>query len=113
MTSRDGLGQSMLTDFFWRRRFKACQQREVVWHKPGQTEVEFWKNHQQLSLFGDGLFALAEVDEQLWLVVDRIWHGFPDPPEFAFFAVKPNGVIWAGADFDTWPAPWIILETEE
>jgi hypothetical protein len=36
---------------------------------------------------------------------DRMWSGWPDPPEFCFFAMD-NDTVWAVADFDRWPGTW-------
>ena len=41
-----------------------------------------------------------------WVVMSRAWHGWPDPPEFAFFAQDAAGEVICAADFDWWPKAW-------
>jgi hypothetical protein len=55
--------------------------------------------------FGDLTIGVAEIDGRRWIVRERDWHGWPDPPRFAFF-VLDQGEVWAGTDFDRWPSGW-------
>ena len=56
--------------------------------------------------FGDGLHAVADADGRSWVVTERDWFGWPDPPRFAVFAFEPNGSVWMAFDFNTWPHCW-------
>ena len=47
------------------------------------------------------------------MALERFWHGWPDPPEFAFFAFVPDGSVWAAADFADWPECWNMEDKAE
>ena len=102
----DGFGQSLADDLRFLHRFRQCRRRVIRWRTPTADEHAAIDADLVLGRFGDDTIALAEVDGRRWIVRERVWHGWPDPPEFAFFAVEPDGTIWVGADFDRWPAVW-------
>jgi hypothetical protein len=102
----DGFGQSLADDLRFLHRFRRCRRRAVTWRTPTADERAAIDGDPVIGRFGDDTVALAQVDGRRWIVRDRVWHGWPDPPQFAFFAVEPDGAIWAGADFDRWPAVW-------
>ncbi len=71
------------------------------------------------GLFGQGRdwFASNDVgwaavfDGEDLILVSRLWHGWPDPPEFAL-ASRPTGAddsawMWWGS-FDVLPAAWSV-----
>ena len=102
----DGFGQSLLDDarFVW--RFRGCRQRSVAWRRPDDVERGHYDSHALFGRFGDGTFALANAEDRSWIVRERDWHGWPDPPQFVFFAVQPDGTIWCARDFHRWPQEW-------
>ena len=102
----DGFGQSLLDDarFVW--RFRACRRRAVEWRKPDDATRAFYDGHALIGRFGDGTLAVAEVDGRTWIVRERDWHGWPDPPRFVFFALEPDGRVWCARDFHVWPQAW-------
>ncbi|MEM7505706.1 MAG: hypothetical protein AAF415_03090 [Pseudomonadota bacterium] len=104
--SHDGMGQGLLTDLLWIKRFRALRRRSVVWSVPDADEKAAWQLHPKVSKFGDFLIAVTDIDARRCWIVERIWHGWPDPPEFAFFALDRGGEVWAAADFHHWPVRW-------
>ncbi|MEM8793119.1 MAG: hypothetical protein AAGE80_15980 [Pseudomonadota bacterium] len=102
----DGMGQSLFTELLWAKRFRGLRRREVVWSDPSEADKSAWQEHPDISRFGDFLVGVAHVAQRRCWIVERIWNGWPDPPEFAFFAMEAGGEVWAAADFDRWPAPW-------
>jgi hypothetical protein len=103
--SADGFGQSLVDDLRFYRRFRQCRQREVDWRPPTDAERRHIDEHPILGRFGDMTQLVADVGARRWIVRDRDWHGWPDPPEFVFFALEGEA-IWAARDFDGWPSAW-------
>lgn len=57
--------------------------------------------------YADATHAVMYADADLRIVLDRIWHGYPDAPQFAL-AVFRGGrmrVLW---NFQHWPQRWTI-----
>ena len=102
----DGFGQGLFADlkFWW--RFRRCRRWPVDWSAPDDVQRRHWDNHPLCSRFGDATLAVAEVDGRMWLIRERDWHGWPDPPRFVFFALAPDGTIWCACDFGMWPEGW-------
>jgi hypothetical protein len=105
----DGFGQSLADDVRFALRFRKCRRRDVVWRVPTWDEGRAFDIDPIIGRFGDITIAVAEVDGRRWLVRERDWHGWPDPPRYVFFALDGSG-IWAGADFDGWPKPWRLAD---
>ncbi len=103
----DGFGQSLLDDlrFYW--RFARCRTEAVTWRLPSVGEQARLNADPVAGRFGDITEAIADVGGRSWCVRSRMWHGWPDPPEYAFFAFDPDGAIWCARDFDHWPRTWI------
>jgi hypothetical protein len=102
---QDGFGQSLADDLRFWARFRTCRMRPVLWRKPTPQERAGIESHPILTRFGDDTIAVADVDGRRWIVRDRLWFGWPDPPEFAFFALDGDS-IWAAVDFNHWPSRW-------
>jgi hypothetical protein len=113
----DGYGQSWVDDARSAKRFRSLSRSAIVWQSaddwPGDVNAAY---PILLDRFGDGIVGWyrAKVSQNFdsnrwedWFVIDRMWHGFPDPPEFAFMAFDASGKIISGHDFDDWPASWI------
>jgi hypothetical protein len=104
--SNDGYGQSLADDARSAIRFRKLSKQDLVWGPasdyPGNVAADF----PILDRFGDGIFAYRAAAEEQWFIIDRLWHGFPDPPEFAFLAFDASKQIVTGKDFSTWPATW-------
>ncbi|MBN8913793.1 MAG: hypothetical protein J0H65_17390 [Rhizobiales bacterium] len=105
---QDGFGQSLLDDLRFLHRFRRCRTAPVAWRRPSRGEDAQYESHAVLGRFGDFTEAIATVDRRTWVVRERIFNGWPDPPRFAFFALEPDGAIWAAADFHQWPPGWSI-----
>jgi hypothetical protein len=101
----DGFGQSILQDIMFARNFRMCRQTPVVWHVPATEEARALEVDPLIGRFGDTTIGMAQVAGRRWIVRERDWHGWPDPPRFVFFAMEGDAV-WAGADFDRWPRRW-------
>ena len=104
---QDGFGQSLFDDarFMW--RFRGCRLRAASWCAPSDGERMHYDVHPLFGRFGDATTALAIVDGRTWIIRERDWHGWPDPPRFVFFALKPEGSIWCARDFHVWPQAWV------
>ncbi|UZK65609.1 hypothetical protein [Sphingomonas sp. M1-B02] len=101
----DGFGQSLADDLRFRRRFARLARLPLQWQAPtadARAEIEA---HPILGRFGDDTIAVVEWEGRRLIVRERMWFGWPDPPEFIFFALQGDA-IWAGADFDSWPRAW-------
>ncbi|AYJ87946.1 hypothetical protein D3Y57_12055 [Sphingomonas paeninsulae] len=99
-------GQSMGEDIRFMWRFRRCRRLSVEWRTPTQEEVSQIAADAILARFGDVTIAVGEVDGRRWIVRERDWHGWPDPPRYVFFAVDQSGAVWAARDFDWWPRGW-------
>ncbi len=104
--SQDGYGQNMLQDLRSALRFRAVSRQTISWSSikayRGDASIDF----PVLDRFGDGIIAYYRNQEEDWFIIDRIWHGWPDPPEFAFFAFDSQKQIVTGQDFGCWPVTW-------
>ena len=103
----DGFGQSFFDDLRFRHHFRRACRRVVRWRVPTAGEVAAIEGHPILGRFGDHVLLVAEVDDERWIVRDRDWFGWPDPPEYVFFALAGD-TIRAAADFDGWPPRWTL-----
>ena len=101
----DGFGQTILEDFrfFW--QFRRCRNVPVFWRRPTIEEKNAQSKHEVIGRFGDEAYAVADMQGELWIVRERDFHGWPDPPRYAFFAVRGDQ-IWIAKDFDVWPRQW-------
>ena len=100
----DGLGQSLAEDVRWLIRFRRAKAMSVTWRRPDADEARWWD--ARYGPFADWVYAVTEVDGRRWVVLERTWHGWPDPPEYAWFALNADGSLWAARDFDWWPTAW-------
>jgi hypothetical protein len=102
---QDGLGQTVLDDLRFVARFRRCSRMAVTWHVPSEAEARSDDEHGTIGRFGDETIAVAHVDGRRWIVRERDWHGWPDPPRYVFFA-EEGKTIWAARDFNKWPRRW-------
>jgi hypothetical protein len=101
----DGFGQSLAQDvrFFWRTR--RLQRERIAWIAPDRQSERRLLDDAFLGRFADFVEGVAWHEGFACVVMERMWSGFPDPPAFAFFAMR-DGEIVAAADFDDWPKVW-------
>jgi hypothetical protein len=76
------------------------------WRLPTATEQAAFAAHRKLSEIADSLIAAADVGEESWILMDRVWFGFPDDPQFAFFAFRPDGSTICAANLDDLSPSW-------
>ena len=103
----DGFGQSLSEDCRYYLRWRQCRKMPVQWRHPLPADRETWDSHPLVGRFAEDLLALADVDGRVWIVKDRMWFGWPDPPQYAFL-VMDRDTVWAVADFSRWPANWLL-----
>ncbi len=101
----DGLNQSWFTEILWSFRFRQCRRRVIQWRLDAEAFERAVTVLPRLGDFGDRTYATAQVSGQTWIVRERFFHGWPDPPRFAFFSLEDNR-LWAAADFADWPVAW-------
>jgi hypothetical protein len=103
---RDGYGQSLLDDIASARRFSLLKRDAITWQPPGSWPGRLEDDFPILNRFGDGALCWSSGAGENRIVIDRMWHGWPDPPEFAVFAFDvERRIVWA-TDFDYWPERW-------
>jgi hypothetical protein len=103
----DGYGQSLIDDISSSRRFRALRRQAITWHPPRDWRGELAADFPILDRFGDGVLCWHSEDGEDRVIIDRMWHGFPDPPEFAIFAFDAEKrIVWA-TDFYWWPKTWV------
>lgn len=101
----DGFGQSLLADIRFARRFARMKRAEIDWREPTAGEEDEILADPMLGRFADDVTALGEYEDRACVVLERLWHGWPDPPRYVLFVVD-DGQVWAAADFDAWPSAW-------
>jgi hypothetical protein len=101
----NGFGQSLWDDLRYAFRFWSRRRRAVTWRAPTEAEQREFEAHPVISRFGDPLPLVADVGTERWLVRERMWWGWPDPPRYVFFALE-GGRIFVAQDFNSWPAGW-------
>jgi len=101
----DGLGFSSAKELRLARRVWRLRRAAITWRAPTAAERAEYDMHAITGRFGDDTIALADIDGRRWVVRDRLWFGWPDPPEFVAIAFDGDEV-WAAADFDNWPRKW-------
>jgi hypothetical protein len=48
---------------------------------------------------------MARLDGRQWIVRERDWSGWPDPPRYVLFVLEGE-TVWMARDFDRWPSLW-------
>lgn len=84
--------------------------RTVVWRIPTEVEQKSFEWHRTLKTYAEFLVAAADVGDESWILMERVWHGWPDPPRWIFIAFDPQGQHICGGDFDHIPANWTMPE---
>lgn len=102
----DGYGQSLIDDVRSAARFRSLAKQSIDWLPVEAYPGDAYKDFPEIDRFGDSCFAYRRADNEDWFIVDRFWHGFPDPPEFAFLAFDQQRQIVTGYDFADWPDRW-------
>lgn len=103
----DGYGQSLMDDLRSARRFCKLRKQSIIWQAPDQWPGDIYAQFPSLDRFGDGIVGWHEAVSQTMIIIDRLWHGWPDPPEYAWLMFDEGGRIIAGYDFNTWPQTWV------
>lgn len=103
--------RSMLQDFIDLFRFRA-RRRAAARFAPVCMPARWrWSYDARFEAYSDGIEWVGRPSAppfagEFWLVGDRLFHGWPDPPEFAFWALGGDGRLRCAAEFDWWPAAW-------
>ncbi len=103
----DGFGQSASDDILFRAQASLLRSFRIVWRKPTPVEAQAIAADPFLSRFAAFAVAVTWRDGMAGVVLERTWHGFPDPPQYALFFMRAGEVFVAG-DFDVWPGEWVI-----
>lgn len=91
-------------------RAKERLARTVVWRQPTDVEQKSFEGHRTLKIYAEFLVAAADVSDESWILMERVWHGWPDPPRWIFIAFDPQGREICAGDFDHIPANWTMPE---
>ena len=76
------------------------------WRLPSKRELRAFKEHHRLRDMADDLIAAADIHDESWILLERMWSGFPDPPPFVFIAFRSNGSQVCAADLDGLSPSW-------
>jgi len=90
------------------RAFRARKKRQVAWRNATPQERDWLKGQPELEPLGDFLLLAPSVEDELWLLIERIWNGWPDPPMYAFLAYDQDYRLILGKDFDVLPRTWTL-----
>ena len=93
--------------------FRMRAKRATAWQQASPAELEWLKGQPVLERLGDFLFLAPTVEDELWLLVERTWNGFPDPPKFAFLAYDLGDELILAKDFYHLPARWTLPEPQQ
>ena len=85
------------------------KKRSITWRSAEPAEYEWFKTQPNIEALGDFLYVAPDEDD-LWLLIERTWHGWPDPPRFACLAFDVSGKLIVGGDFEVVPATWTLPE---
>lgn len=135
---QDGYGQGIFKDSLSWLRFQRFKQQNISFRQPDDLAKHIWHRSQirnqkdesfTLANFADFVEGCAEVtfdQQQIYMLLGaRMWHGWPDPPEFCLFAftksqeemmplLEQDTILWQkkdifiGQDFDNLPKNWQI-----
>ena len=78
----------------------------TVWRLPTVVEKDAFKTHRILSELADQLIAAADVRDESWILLERDWFDFPDPPRFEFIVYRPDGGTRCQAGLDRLSPIW-------
>lgn len=78
------------------------------WRPPSKRELRAFEEHHRLRDLADDLIAAADVGDESWILLERTWAGFPDPPRFVFMAFRPDGAQICAADLDDLSPTWLM-----
>jgi hypothetical protein len=53
-----------------------------------------------------GAASPAEADGETWIIMERLFSGFPDPPAYAVFFLSAEGRVIAATDMELLPGRW-------
>ena len=90
------------------REFRVRAKRPTVWRQANPEEHSWFKAQPELETLGDFLLLAPEIKDELWLLIERIWNGLPDPPLYAFLAFDLEGNLLADGDLDRLPKAWTL-----
>lgn len=106
--SHDGFGQTLWDDARFAWRAWRCRKQTVTWRQPTAAERALYDQHSIVGRFGNTTHAIAEVDGRVWVLRDRDFYGWPDPPHWAFFVLDAAGAIWSATDCNVVPRCWSL-----
>lgn len=101
-----GYGQSWLDDVQSARRFNALARQPLVWLPSCAYAGDVYADFPIIEKFADFVLAYRQDEEGDCFILERVWHGWPDPPEFALVTFDRDKRIMCGHDFDAWPELW-------
>jgi len=90
------------------KAFQKRAARAAAWRQANPDEHSWLKSQTELEQFGDFLFLTSNIEDELWLLIERTWHGFPDPPQYAFFAFGLDHRLIVAKDLDDLPTAWAM-----
>jgi|GEM_PF-3256755 len=90
------------------KAFRERTTRAAAWRGAGAAEYGWLKKQPELEPFGDFLFVANDIEDELWLLIERTWHGFPDPLQYAFFAFGADDRLIVAKDLSELPEAWAM-----
>ena|GEM_PF-6795005 len=80
------------------------------WRRPSAAEADAFAKHRVLPELADVLIAAADPGDESWILLERDWFGFPDPPRFEFIVYRADGATLCQASLDRLPPSWRMPE---
>lgn len=87
-------------------RTAARKRRAARWRHPEPGELA--RFGAVVELFTEGLDAIATVHGETWLMGERLWFGFPDPPRYVVVFLDAEARVIAAADLNHLPRGWAM-----
>ncbi len=89
-----------------RLRIATRERRMVSWRHPDSEERARFGG--VVEMFADALDAIATSEGETWLMGERLWFGFPDPPRYMVVFLDAESRVIAATDLDRLPQGWMI-----
>ena len=81
--------------------------RQTEWARPNDEEIRRYGMYADNR--ADFFHGIAHVGEATWLIYERAWAGYPDPPLYVCVFLAADDTVIAASDCNTLPSKWVFL----